>query len=54
MTNGRVPSISDIRWSLDEIPGSLRDEPIPEDVREDEDRAIQIWNPDAGGGDDVR
>jgi len=34
MTHGYVPSVADIRVALDDIPGTARDEPLPEVVRD--------------------
>jgi hypothetical protein len=48
MTYGYVPSVADIRLALDDIPGTIRDEPLPEDVREGTERATPIWSPDGG------
>ncbi len=49
MTNGRVPSVREIRMALEDVPGALRYEPLPEDVRAGNDRATPIWTPDRGG-----
>jgi hypothetical protein len=48
MTHGRVPSVSEIRLALEDIPGAIREEPRPEDVREGTDRATPLWSPDRG------
>lgn len=48
MTYGRTPSVAEIRLALEDIPGAIRDDPLPEDVREGTERATPIWSPDGG------
>lgn len=48
MTYSRIPSVVEIRVALEDIPGAIRDDPLPEDVREGTERATPIWSPDGG------
>ena len=43
-----LPSVREIRLALEEVPGAVRDEPLPEDIGEGSDPAteIRIWDPD--------
>ncbi len=45
MTHGGVPSIAEIRRALEDIPGAIRQDPLPEDVRAGTDAATRLWPP---------
>jgi mRNA-degrading endonuclease RelE of RelBE toxin-antitoxin system len=51
MTAGlTIPSVRAIRNALEDIPGALRQDPLPEDARGGTDPAAEIWVSDPGGG----
>lgn len=54
MTFGRIPSVAEIRIAFEDIRGAIRDDPLPEDVREGTEGATPIWSPDDGGFNSTR
>jgi hypothetical protein len=45
-----LPSVRTIRAALEEVPGALRDDPLPEDAGAGGEPATEIWisDPDTG------
>lgn len=45
MSFGGAPSVAEIRRALEDIPGAIRQDPLPEDVGAGTDEATRLWPP---------